>query len=396
MRILTLCYEYPPIGGGGGVVCQGVAQALVRAGHTVDVVTSKMKHLPSYELDEGVGVHRVRCVRPHVHFTTAPQMATLLPGFYALARDLHHESPYDLCHCHFVIPSGVAAYALLKTDGLPFVLTAHGSDVPGYNPDRFGGLHPVLQPVWRRIVKAAAAITSPSRHLEGLIRNRIDVSVEVIPNGFDPVPFPKVERKNRILVATRMFERKGVQFVLRALAGMTTDWEVCIAGDGPYLPTLKQLARELGVKANFLGMIPRDELQRLFATSRVFVFTSSQENFPMVLLEAMAGGCAVVTSSTSGCAEVGSGAAVLVEPENELALRAALSRLLDDDREIDRVARLGIDRVALFGWDRVANEFATLFEQHANPPFHSGVPPVTLPKLEPQPWVQKRASPRIR
>ncbi len=396
MRILTLCYEYPPIGGGGGVVCQGVAQALVRSGHTVDVVTSKMKDLPSHEIDEGVGVHRVPCVRPHRHFTTAPQMTTLLPGLYARAQALHRARPYDVCHCHFVIPSGVAAYALFKTDGVPFVLTAHGSDVPGYNPDRFGALHPVLQPVWRRIVTAAAAITSPSKHLEGLIRNRIDVPVRIIPNGFDPVSFPKAERKNRILVATRMFERKGVQFVLRALAGMTTDWEVCIAGDGPYLPTLKQLARELGVEANFLGMIPRDELQLLFATSRVFVFTSSQENFPMVLLEAMAGGCAVVTSSTSGCAEVGGGAAVLVEPENELALREALSRLLGDNRELDRLARLGIDRVALFGWDRVASEFATLFEEHANGQFYAGAPPARLPQPEPKPWGQKRASPRIR
>lgn len=86
----------------------------------------------------------------------------------------------------------------------------------------------------------------------------------------------------------------------------------------------------------------------------------------MVLLEAMAGGCAVVTSSTSGCAEVAGGAGVLVEPENELALREALSRLLRDDREIARIARLGLDRVALFGWDRIASEFAALFREHVD------------------------------
>ena len=396
MRILTLCYEYPPVGGGGGVVCQGVAQALVRAGHTVDVVTGKMKGLASHEVDHGVGVHRVRCVRPHPHYTTAAQLATMLPGLYARARALHRAKPYDLCHCHFVIPSGVVAYALLKTDGLPYVVTAHGSDVPGYNPDRFGRLHPLVHPMWRRIVHAASAITSPSKHLEGLIHERIDVPVRVIPNGFDPPTFPKAERKNRILVATRMFERKGVQFVIRALAGMDTDWEVCVIGDGPYLPTLKKLASSLGVKVNFLGMIPRDELQRYYATSRLFVFTSSQENFPMVLLEAMAGGCAVVTSSTSGCAEVGSGAAVLVEPENELALRDTLSRLLRDDVAIERHARLGVDRVAQFGWDRIASEFAALFQENSGGRFRAKTNVVEIKKLEPQPWNRRRASPRIR
>ena len=85
----------------------------------------------------------------------------------------------------------------------------------------------------------------------------------------------------------------------------------------------------------------------------------------MVLLEAMAGGCAVVTSSTSGCAEVAGGAAVLVEPESEFALRDELSLLLSDTGEVDRIAGLGVERVKLFSWDRVASEFAALFEEHA-------------------------------
>jgi hypothetical protein len=354
----------------------------VRAGHTVDVVTGKMTGMATHGHDHGVGVHRVPGIRPHLHYTTAAQLATMLPGLYTRARALHRAKPYDICHCHFVIPSGVAAYALRETDGLPYVLTAHGSDVPGYNPDRFGMIHRLVHPLWRRIVHEAVAITSPSRHLEGLIH--------------DPPSFPKAERKNRILVATRMFERKGVQFVIRALAGIETDWEVCVVGDGPYLPTLRKLASSLGVKVNFLGMIPRDELQLFFATSRLFVFTSSQENFPMVLLEAMAGGCAVVTSSTSGCAEVGSGAAVLVEPENELALRETLSRLLRDEHEIDRIARLGVDRVALFGWDRVASEFAALFQENVSGRFRVEDTTADLPELEPQSWNRHRASPPTR
>lgn len=115
----------------------------------------------------------------------------------------------------------------------------------------------------------------------------------------------------------------------------------------------------------------------------------------MVLLEAMAGGCAVVTSSTSGCAEVAGGAAILVEPENELALRETLSRLLHDAREIDRIAGLGIDRVALFGWDRVASEFATLFHEHAGGQFRFDPPTTDLPQAGSRPWDRQRAH-RIR
>ncbi|MDW8146136.1 MAG: glycosyltransferase [Roseiflexaceae bacterium] len=44
---------------------------------------------------------------------------------------------YDVVHAHFIVPTGILAAAVRRISGLPLVITAHGSDVPGYNPDRF-------------------------------------------------------------------------------------------------------------------------------------------------------------------------------------------------------------------------------------------------------------------
>jgi len=363
MRILCINYEYPPIGGGGATMCKGLAEALVRAGHEVDVVTSGMADLPELDEVNGVRLHRVNCRRRHHHYSGARELVTQILPTVRKATELMHEAPYDINHTHFVVPSGIASYLIWRKTGLPFVVTAHGSDVPGYNPDRFALVHHLIRPAWARVLRASCAITAPSHFLKGLIQQRIDVPVDVIPNGFDPGPEEPVERQKRILVVTRMFERKGVQFLIQALQRIQSDWEVCVAGDGPYLPKLREQAERAGLPIRFLGMVPREELARLYLSSRIFVFPSLVENFPMVLLEAMAAGCAVITAGNPGCAEVVGDAALKVEPGRVAPLREALITLLESPAEIARFGAAGRERVKRFAWPRVAAEFEAVLRR---------------------------------
>ena len=358
-----LSYEYPPLGGGGAPICEGICEAMVAAGHRVDVVTSGMTDLPACEERRGVAVHRVPCLRRHRHYTTTGELLTTLLPMYRRAAALQRAGAYDLIHCHFVVPSGVPAWWLARRAGLPYVVTCHGSDVPGYNPDRFAWEHRILAPLWTRVVREASALTSPSRYLAELIRRQVETAVEIIPNGFELPAFPDCVRHDRILVATRMFERKGVQFLLRALARLDITAEVWIAGDGPYLPRLRGLASELGVNVRFLGQIPREELIRLYPTAKVFVLPSLSENFPMVLLEALAAGCAVVTTDASGCREVVGEAGITVPPEDPEALAKELETLIADEARIARLGSLGRERVRRFAWSRIAGEYEALYRR---------------------------------
>jgi hypothetical protein len=69
----------------------------------------------------------------------------------------------------------VLAHVLRWRTGLPYVITAHGSDVPGFNPNRFKTLHKVLAPAWRRIVREAAGIVAPSERLPGLPADTVSI-----------------------------------------------------------------------------------------------------------------------------------------------------------------------------------------------------------------------------
>ena len=133
-----------------------------------------------------------------------------------------------------ILPSGLIAWALSRRFGVPYVITAHGSDVPGYNPDRFRLLHRLLRPVWLRILRGAALATSPSRFLARLMYHEgCRVPIAIVANGHWPQQRFGETRRNRILVVARMFPRKGVQYFIDAVSGMGSDWELIIAGDGP-------------------------------------------------------------------------------------------------------------------------------------------------------------------
>ncbi len=369
MRILTLCYEFPPLGGGAARVVYGLSRELVRLGHEVDVVTMGRRGLPRQQDVDGVQVHRVRCLRRAPHVCSMPEAFSYLVAALPVALELVRRRRHDLNHTHFVFPDGPVAWMLRRRTGLPYVITAHGSDVPGYNPHRLQRTHQVLAPVWRSVVRNAAQLICPSETIRSLVlRQQVTTNIVTIPNGIDPDRFRPGRRGSRILVVSKMFERKGIQYLLRALEGLPLEHEVQIVGDGPYLPVLQELAARTGVAARFWKWLDQDsaEFTELYEGSGIFVLPSEAENFPIVLLEAMTAGLAIVTTEGTGCAEVVGDAALLVPPKDVAALRAAVCRLLGDPALRTALGAAARRRVVEnFGWPAVAQQYLAVYQRHA-------------------------------
>jgi glycosyltransferase involved in cell wall biosynthesis len=275
---------------------------------------------------------------------------------------LIRQSAPDVLHAHFAFPSGVIARALSARYRIPYVLTVHGSDIPGYNPDRFGILHRILTPAWRSVMHGAAAVVAPSQFLASLIRRMLDVPVHVIPNGYDGPAQAGRAKRNLVLVVARLFPRKGVQHFIDAVAGLDTDWEMVVAGDGPFSSELRARARRAKAKVRFAGFVGRNELRSLYEEARILVFPSLRENFPMVLLEGMDAGCAVITTNADGCAEAIGDAGVVVEKGDAAALRTALLELMNDRGRCDMFASRARARADLFRWPRIAARYEEVFE----------------------------------
>lgn len=333
-KILMLSYEFPPLGGGGARVVNGLTEELGRQNQCMDLVTMGALGQRKNQSGSMLSITRIPGYRSSASVCHPHEMLLyILVGLPYLLWQAR-KTRYIINHTHFLMPDGVLAWLLYKLTGLPYVVTAHGSDVPGYNPDRFVLLHRLLKPVWRAIVRNARCIICPSRHLQSLLLDaEPSARTRVLANGIDTTRFvPGKCRNDSILVVSRMVERKGVQYLIESLAGWEGHPEVNIVGDGPYLKTLKKLAREKNVDVNFLGFVDNKSVRfkELLESSRYFVFTSSAENFPVVLLEAMSAGLAIVTTNDTGCAEAVGDAALLVPPRDSSAIRAALNRLITE------------------------------------------------------------------
>ncbi|HET6623949.1 MAG TPA: glycosyltransferase family 4 protein, partial [Gaiellaceae bacterium] len=138
--------------------------------------------------------------------------------------------------------------------------------------------------------------------------------VSVLPNPAPEVPPlpPREELRaelgldGRLLVfAGRLGPQKSLDVALEAVAavpGVT----LAIAGDGPDRASLERRARELGLeeRARFLGSLPRDRVLRLFRAADAALLSSSWENFPHTVVEALAVGTPVVSTAVGGVPEV--------------------------------------------------------------------------------------------
>ena len=368
MRVLMLNYEYPPLGGGASPVTKSLAEEIVRLGHTVDVVTMGFKGLKQKEEINGVTVYRVPSLRKSQEVCHTHEMLSYCISAYRFLPKLLRDNKYDICHTHFIIPTGFVSY--LNKSKVPNIISSHGSDVPGHNPNRFSFQHELLKPFWRKVVKNADRVITPTNYLKDMVLKNVDAdNVVVFPHGFDISSFNPKKKEKKILLVSRLFEFKGFQYFLDAIKDLDIDYEINIVGEGPYKEALVKKTKLVKADVNFLGWLDNKspEYRELYETSSIFVFPSAAESFGIVLLEAMASGCAIITTNTSGCSEVVGDAALLVRPKSSEDIRNVLTKLIDNERLISELGGKARKRVEdKFTWEKIARNYIEVYEELIN------------------------------
>ncbi|MGQ0830817.1 MAG: glycosyltransferase family 4 protein [Microthrixaceae bacterium] len=114
-------------------------------------------------------------------------------------------------------------------------------------------------------------------------------------------------------------------------------------------------------RARRLGFVPEVDLHALYAAATVVAYPSLREGFGLPVLEAMAQGAAVVTSSVTSTAEVAGDAAVLVDPLDVDQIAGALERLLADEELRERLGAAARARAATFTWERTASQVLAVY-----------------------------------
>ncbi len=369
-KILLLNYEFPPLGGGASPVSFEIAKRLSERGDfNIDVVTMGFKDLPRYEeINSCFKIHRVRCWRSKMEICHPWEQLTYLFSAYFKCLELVNKNSYDLCHAHFLVPTGILAQKLNKKFGLPYIITSHGSDVPEYNTDRFKFMHKFTGPVLRRVSCNAGVIIAPSNYLKRLITRNVssdlDEKIFVIPNGFDSEKFTPSEKKNIILGTGRLLPRKGFQHLFNACMDRDIGYEIHICGNGPMMGELQRLSRQSRTKIVFHGWIDNtlEKYRELLESASIYVLPTLKENASIALLEAMSAGCAVITTDVSGCPETVGDAGLLVKPGSVEDLKLKLGSLIQDRDRIKILQKIARERIEnIFEWDIVIDRYLEHF-----------------------------------
>ncbi len=362
MRILVVSHEYPPVGGGGARIIEDLCRGLAEQGHELVVLTTHLGDLSLEEEANGVKVIRLRCGRKVPYRARFSEMVRYV--FASLIKGWHVIKLWrpDLMHVHFAVPAGASTMVLSKVTDVPYVLTAHLGDVPGGAPEKtdrwFRWIYPFTPSIW----KSAARVVAVSEYTRQLALKHYPVDIRVIHNGFDLQDLKpekiKIGDPPNVVWAGRFVPDKNPVQVVRTLAGLRDlDWNCVMLGDGPdRLQVKAEIKRyDLDDRIELPGWTSQEEVMACFAKSDVLFMPSFSEGLPIVGLQALVLGLAIVATRVGGFVElvdpgingylvedaVGNGfsdplSELLSNPEKLLSFRKASIKIADqfDIRQI--------------------------------------------------------------
>lgn len=243
----------------------------------------------------------------------------------------------DLLHSHFASNATLIEMSVSRNLKVPFTFTVHASDL-------YRGTETSSWLTKKRFLSKlgskASGIVAISDYNRNFLIDKVGVDaekVQVIHCGIDSKVFNRAtpyEPSKRILCVGRLIEKKGIKYLIEAMAHLKNRFEVTlsIVGTGPDEAMLKQLADGLGVSSSikFLGDISDTKLIALYENSGIFVlpciisFDGDRDGIPVALMEAMSMGLPVISTDVSGIPEL------VKNGKNGLLVKQKDSKLLAD------------------------------------------------------------------
>jgi glycosyltransferase involved in cell wall biosynthesis len=376
LRILFCNYEYPPLGGGGGVVMAALARTLARR-HEVTIITSRARGLPATSTDAGALVLRVPVLfRRQLAVANFPSMLAYLPSGLIRGWRLGRRHPFDVVNTHFAVPTGPLGDWLARWFGVPNVLSVHGGDLFDPSKRTSPHRHALFRAVVKGLLRRADVLVAQS---EDTARNVLRIygvnrHVERIPLGIErPLraagarrsEFNIAENAYVLVTAGRIVARKATTQLIDTLVAVP-DAVLLVVGDGPEASAVMRRAHDCNVaeRVRMLGYVTDEVKYRAYEIADVFVSTSQHEGFGLVFLEAMAFGLPIVCYNRGGQTDFlstpSTGAVIVL---NDIrAFNDAVRSLRDSPERRATIRAANLRRVEDYYIERCAERYEGLFE----------------------------------
>ncbi len=316
----------------------------------------------------------------------------LLCGSFAVWRHCRTQH-YDIIHVHWPLPHYLFGWFAARACRAPVVISFHGAEVMVVRH----GLK-FLRPFLRWAIRSAAAITANSSHTVKAIQEICNRPVNIVPYGTTVGESPgssagtepaaettrqttaesEKKRPARLLFVGRLVERKGVPYLLEAVALLAQEMPVHldIVGTGPAEPLLRRLAAERNLESLvcFRGFVSSAELTELYRHCDAFILPAivdskgDTEGLGVVIIDAMSHRRPVVASGLGGIVDlvIHEKTGLLVPPADAAALAQALRRILTDPELARRLGNAGYEHVRQhYSWPAIISRLREVYRKVA-------------------------------
>jgi glycosyltransferase involved in cell wall biosynthesis len=327
--------------------------------------------LPQEEERDGYTIVRLPSLRTQPYKASFLSMAAyVLAGLWTGRRLIRSFKP-DVIHAHFAVPAGALAWALSRITGIPYVLTVHLGDVPGGVPEKTGGWFRWVYPFTGVIWRDANRIVAVSEFTRQLALKKYTAEIRVIPNGVD-LRALKPDRIHlneppQIVFAGRFMAQKNPLQVVQTLNQLKKiQWQCVMIGDGPLMQDVRRAVAESDLEGRFqfTGWIDPQEVLNWFDSSDILFMPSRSEGLPVVGVQALAKGLAIVASHVGGFVDLvdNNKNGYLIRQGDAGEFRASLLGLLSDSDRLLSFRNASLEKAKYFEINQVVKEYENLFE----------------------------------
>jgi glycosyltransferase involved in cell wall biosynthesis len=324
MKILHLISQHPESTGSGFYLQNIIRQATV-AGHQNFLIAGisgnrlpqldciKTKSCRFVHFDQGMldyTIPGMSDVMPYPSSTFGALSPTQIDSYEQVFGEVieHAVDDFapDIIHSHHLWLVSAVARKLFPT--IPMVTSCHSTDLRQFLqcPHLRDRVLAHCQKI-DRVLALSGDQADKIRQLYSIASHRIDI----VGGGYDETLFTMQQKDNspqvQMLYAGKLSFAKGVDVLLRtvqSLAGAGVHLHLAGSGTGEEGQYCLELAAKAGALVTVHGRISQQELARLMGSCHLFILPSFYEGLPLVLLEALASGCRILTTDLPGCKEL--------------------------------------------------------------------------------------------
>ncbi len=376
-KILIINYEYPPLGGGAGIVTKHLAERLASRGYQVHIVTTWFSGEPEFSSDGNLTVVRLKSRREVTYKSNPIEMLSWARHALKYFKQLPEEKLFDACLANFTMPGGLVAKYVKKRWNIPFAILSHGHDIPWFAPKQMLPWHIMAYPWIRDVMRCSSKNIVLTNDLKSIADKFVGTQEAkkniVIPNGMlmDQYKsgFDSSKRVIQILFVGRLVEQKDpVTFIkaCKAINDLRIPVHYTMIGDGPLKSQVEKLAMAMNIRnIEIMGQVSHYDVLKAYEKTDILILPSREEAMSLVILESISRGIYVISTLVSGnghLIEEGVNGKFIPFGQHKKISEAVAdfyySKFMKDYQYPENLIQKLFDR---YSWDRVVDQYIDVF-----------------------------------